>query len=354
MAVMEIRTHTHQIAETFDDARHDVAAAVDGTGHDVEQAFDTVRHDIASFADWLPHEIEQGFDDARHDAAAAADGLVHDAATAFDDLRHDAATGVDDVVGFFERLPGEALAELKKLPGQMLDAGENVIKGLLHGIEGAAKEIPGVMGSVAKTVVSYFTDPLKIFSPSQVMAGHGENVVLGVAQGVTTATPQLIASVTAMGRDLEEAGVHAVEGLADGMRAMEAELRDVVTELGDLADQAIADRLEIQSPSQVMYRHGQNTVQGYIDGISSKLAAVRSVMSTVGAGAAGAVSAAAGGAVMTHNVNVNVTGEGAAAGSLLQSPQYQQALQAAVQEVTLRYAQMNPTNGLSPTWGRAG
>jgi hypothetical protein len=32
-------------------------------------------------------------------------------------------------------------------------------------------------------------------------------------------------------------------------------------------------------------------------------------------------------------------------------PRYQQALQAAVQEVTLRHAQMNPTNGLTPMWG---
>jgi hypothetical protein len=232
MIVDEIRTHTHQIAETFDRLRHDVAAIADGTGHDIATAwddarhdvaavvdgirhdiaskFDDARHDVAAFADWLPHEIASKFDDARHDAAAAVDGARHDLATAWDGIRHDVATAIDDVVGWFERLPGEILRDLEALPGEMLAVGRNVILGLIHGIESAAADIPGIMKSLAGDVESYFTDPLKIFSPSLVMFEHGWNIVQGAINGVKANAPQLLAAMRELGTGVGGAGIGGV------------------------------------------------------------------------------------------------------------------------------------------------
>lgn len=45
------------------------------------------------------------------------------------------------------------------------------------------------------------------------------------------------------------------------------------------------------------------------------------------------------------HVNVPVTATGSTP-DVFSSPKYRQALQAAVQEVTLRYSQLNPGNGL--------
>lgn len=269
MAVFEIRTHTHEIAQSFDEARHDVAAVIDGIGHDVESGFDTVRHDIAAFADWLPTEVEHGFEDAHKDAVAAAEALVHDVESSFDELRHDAAAGVDDVVSYFEKLPGEVLHELEALPGQMLTAGENAVLGLLHGVEDIAGELLGEVSNLAGDVEKAFTDPLSILSPSK-----------------------------------------------------------------------------------VMYQHGADYVNGIIGGVQSRASALTGAVGALATGIGAPGAAIPAGSTMTHTVDVNVNSQGVAVGDPLQSPQYQQELQAAVQEVTLRYADMNPGNGLSPTWGR--
>jgi len=175
MAVYEIRTHTHEIAQTFDKLRHDIASILGGLRHDVASAFDSVRHEAATLAD-----------DARHAVASAWDGL-----------RHDTAAALDGVVHWFSLLPGRVLHELAALPGQMLSIGRNVIDGLIHGIESAAADIPGIMKSLAGDVESYFTNPLKIFSPSRVFFEHGQDIVQGAVLGVQAGAPRL---TQAMGR----------------------------------------------------------------------------------------------------------------------------------------------------------
>jgi phage-related protein len=212
MAVYTVRTNTHKIAEAFDDMRHGIASAVDDAKHTVESNFDTMRHDIAAVADWIPHAIASAWDAARHTTAAFADWVPHaietafDAvrhgiSTAFDDVRHVVAEAWDDIEHAFsggsgnvqhtaESLPGKILGALMSLPGQMMSAGRNIIEGLIRGIESAASAIPGIMKGLASSVESYFTDPLKIFSPSRVFMEHGENVVKGLVLGIQQGTPQ--------------------------------------------------------------------------------------------------------------------------------------------------------------------
>lgn len=206
-AVMEIKAHTHQISQTFDELRHDVAAIFDGWVHDMESSWDTIRHDAAAVADWIPQEIATKFDQARHDAAAAADGIVHDVASSWDTFRHDTAAVTDAVVSFFQQLPGKVIAQLAALPGQMLTIGENVIKGLINGIIAQAAAIPSIMGQLASDVASYFTDPLKLFSPSRLFFEHGVNIVQGAINGVKANAPQLLAAMRDLGTGVGAQGI---------------------------------------------------------------------------------------------------------------------------------------------------
>jgi TP901 family phage tail tape measure protein len=336
-------THWKDVTKAFDESRHDIA-----------EVFDGIRHDIAAAVDGVVSFVKQHWQLLATILATVllgpVGGLVVFLATHWKQVEADVSSMVTKVVSFFRRLPGEALHELDALPGQMVHAGESIVDGLISGVENKAKHLLSDVGGLAHDVEHAFTDPLSIFSPSRVMAGHGQNVVLGIAQGVGTATPELIARVTAMGQELEQSGVHAIEGLSIGMASMEERLRAVVEELADLAQRAVADKLEIQSPSRVMFRHGANSVQGYIDGVRSKLPQLQSLMGgTASTYAASAVAPATGPASVHVTVPVTATGT---TGDIFQSPQYQQALQAAVQEATLRYAALNGGSGLAPTWGR--
>lgn len=212
MANYEIHTHLHQMAQAFDDARHTVASTLAGWRHDVDTAFTDVMVDVSRFITWLPRAIGGAFTSARHNANASSDGMRHDIANAFDGMRHDIAAWIDDVLRWFSRLPGQILSYLASLPGKMLAAGRNIIDGLIHGIESAAADIPGIMKSLAGDVESYFTDPLKIFSPSRVMYEHGWNIVQGVINGVKANAPALLAAMRGLGGSVATGGLPGVAG----------------------------------------------------------------------------------------------------------------------------------------------
>jgi len=286
-AVYELRTHWRQVTSDADRMRHDVASILDGSRHDIaswadavpkdaEKAWDDIRHETASATDWLEHEIESAFDSIRHEMASAAaggrhdvasgwDGMLHDAASAWDGMRHEVASGTDDVLHVVGQVPGDILRILEQLPGEMENAGVNAVDGLLHGIESAAGAVLSEVSSLAHDVESYFTDPLKILSPSRVMFEHGVNYVQGIINGIRSARPQLQAAVHDLGA-----------GMATG----------------------------------------------------------------------GAVAAAAGGVSPVVHVSVPVQVQ-AGAGGMYSSPEFQQYLQAEVQEAILRFSLNNSHNGLA-------
>jgi hypothetical protein len=63
--------------------------------------------------------------------------------------------------------------------------GIKAAEGFIKGLESHQAAIGVVMGKVAAGIDGKFKKALKIHSPSQVFASHGENIVKGLAQGVT-------------------------------------------------------------------------------------------------------------------------------------------------------------------------
>jgi hypothetical protein len=207
MANFEIHTHLHEMAQEFDSMRHDVASTLAGWRHDVSNAYDDAMVDVDHFTTWLPGAIGGAFSSSRRSSAASSDGMRHDIASAYDALRHDIASFADWLPRETRQVWDAAMSYLAGLPGRMLSAGRNIIDGLIHGIESAAADIPGIMRSLAGDVESYFTDPLKIFSPSLVMYGHGWNIVQGAINGVKANAPQLLAAMRGLGGNVATGGL---------------------------------------------------------------------------------------------------------------------------------------------------
>ena len=201
-------------------------------------------------------------------------GLVVFLATHWQQVTADVSKLVSDVGGFFQRLPGQILAFLASLPGDLLSVGQNIVRGLVNGIES--------MGSFL------------------------ENAIL----------------------DLIPSPIRGI----------------VSTALGLL------------SPSKVFHGYGVNIVQGLVNGVREMQPALHATMSSLTGGVTGAGSAYAAGAIApasgqaSPTVTVPITVNGGPPGGY--SPQQTQQLQAVVQDAVLRWAGLNPTNGLEPAWGR--
>lgn len=242
---------------------------------------------------------------------------THEVAHVFDLMRHDVAAAVDALVSFV------------KSHWQML---ATILATVLLGPVGF---LVAFLATHWKTVEH---DVLTVV-----------NAVTGFFQKlpgrILGALERLPGDLLAVGRNIIEGLLHGIEDAASGL------LSEVSSLAGDV-EHAFTDPLSIFSPSRVMHEHGANYVQGIIDGIKSRAADLKATAGSLAAGIGAPGAAVPTGSAMTHQVNVNLTGTPAAAGNAFQSPQYQQALQQAVQEVTLRYAQLNPSNGLTPAWGR--
>ena len=100
--------------------------------------------------------------------------------------------------GFFDWL-GDAFSNLWNWISDgfkgLVDVGGNLISGLWNGITGAAGAVWNGICDFGSAVVDGFCDFFGIHSPSRVMAGIGEYLSLGLAQGITDETGSVVQGV---------------------------------------------------------------------------------------------------------------------------------------------------------------
>lgn len=77
----------------------------------------------------------------------------------------------------------------------LVDVGGNLISGLWKGITGAAGAVWNGICDFGSSIVNGFCDFFGIHSPSRVMAGIGEYLSLGLAQGITNETDSVVQGV---------------------------------------------------------------------------------------------------------------------------------------------------------------
>lgn len=77
----------------------------------------------------------------------------------------------------------------------LVDVGGNLISGLWQGITGAAGTVWNAICDFGSSIVDGFCDFFGIHSPSRVMAGIGEYLSLGLAQGITNETDSVVQGV---------------------------------------------------------------------------------------------------------------------------------------------------------------
>lgn len=68
--------------------------------------------------------------------------------------------------------------------GWLIDAGKNIIQGLINGISGAVGGVLSFVRSIGKNIANAFAKALGIKSPSTIFAGFGGNIIAGLQSGL--------------------------------------------------------------------------------------------------------------------------------------------------------------------------
>jgi hypothetical protein len=112
------------------------------------------------------------------------------------------------VIKWFIDLPATIRKGLGDVGTWLLDAGKNIIDGLLKGITNAAKGIGDFFGNIGKTAMNGFKKVLGIASPSKVFIQFGKNIMQGLKKGLTD-------DVASMKATMEKVGNFIADALAD-------------------------------------------------------------------------------------------------------------------------------------------
>jgi hypothetical protein len=92
----------------------------------------------------------------------------------------------------------EAVSWLLDLGSKAWEAGTALVDGLINGITGAAGKLLSTVKTLGKDALKEFKSIFKIQSPSRVMMGVGENISLGLAQGIAAGAPAVNDNMTAV------------------------------------------------------------------------------------------------------------------------------------------------------------
>lgn len=94
------------------------------------------------------------------------------------------ADGFQGVWDWHTKLPDRILTALGNLKNILLDAGKEIMAGLLEGLRSGWTSVKNWMGDRANDLKNLVTAPLRIFSPSRVFRDIGEDIMAGLYIGI--------------------------------------------------------------------------------------------------------------------------------------------------------------------------
>lgn len=120
------------------------------------------------------------------DVVVGVTGPLQGISDQFGLLSANIGAGVTSAIGWVETLPGRITGLFADAGSWLLDAGVNIVQGLINGIESMAGTLVGaVTHSITGLIPGPVRDALGIHSPSRVMAEIGGHVMSGLVLGVT-------------------------------------------------------------------------------------------------------------------------------------------------------------------------
>ena len=245
----------------------------------VKEAVDQQQKNI----DELSKAIESSLGDLEMDGVAWASEAAEEIYGALFDV---------EASGSYKDLTGDRIYTLNNEYKEIINGATKDIAGLARerskeAVEGYAKglsENDEVATSAATTFIDKVMDAIKeaqdSHSPSKVTKGLGKDAADGYGLGIEENQDSTITKVKAyingimksfsgMANSLRQIGVESMNGLYNGMASMENPLYKKAERIADNIADTLKKALDIHSPSRVMFKLGDYTMQGFQNGLEN-------------------------------------------------------------------------------------
>lgn len=200
----------------------------------------------------------------------------------FDTLQTFKAGG-RDIEGANKETAEAILGSFENLPADLDDLGKQTLLGMTAGLTSQIPELADTSEMSAAEIVDAIEKYLGIASPSKVLMEVGENTILGLIEGLESKQTALSTASSGVISKMKDAtngsrdsfynvGYNMAEGMRQGFLSQEYSLKSSVSNMISRVNYAARAKLDINSPSKVWMKMGEQTGEGFEIGLQDSMA----------------------------------------------------------------------------------
>jgi len=186
------QTLWHDVVNFFTSLWHSVTSLANGGVNSVVGLFMRLVDDVTSWVNRMYNNVVSWVANLWNRFVSLAHSGVNNVVNLFAHLASDVVNWVtrlvNNAVTWFRSLPGKVVSALSRLPGEMMTAGENAIRGFISGLEHLVGSIVSTAENIGKSALHGIESALGIGSPSKVLYESGRFAAKGFELGLTDGT----------------------------------------------------------------------------------------------------------------------------------------------------------------------
>lgn len=154
------------------------------------------------------------------------------------------------------------------------ETGEYISQGVYDGVNNNLSLVEEAGKNLADSAINIARNTLGVHSPSTVFAEIGRDLGLGLQNGITQGSPNVVTQMQNLVTKLKNAftnvpsafttvGKNIMNGLLNGINSVAGTIYNKAKEIANNVATSIKNALNIHSPSRVMFELGDYTMQGF-------------------------------------------------------------------------------------------
>ncbi|MFJ1932617.1 hypothetical protein ACIOGZ_08055 [Kitasatospora sp. NPDC088160] len=207
----------------------------------------------------------------------AWNGISNFCSSAWNGIGEAVKAGVSSAVGFVKELPGKAIEALSNIGSTLLNAGKQLIEGLINGIKSKFDSVKSTLSDLTSKLTDWKGPPKK---DRILLRGAGRIIIRGLVSGLESEYGTVRSSLadltgTIPRTDLPTSAMYAHgaslgESLAQGLASQQGAIESQMTSISDSMVKRVRTDLGIHSPSRVFTKLGGFVGLGFARGISGE------------------------------------------------------------------------------------